>query len=221
MHGDVSRRRFLGGMGTVVVVGLAGCAGPSANNTTDGENGTTGNGTVGEPTTGDETTGNETTGEETTGNETTGTDTAGGTAGGETLPGSEYPAVDEWLTETSVGAADETYDGTLLDMRGSTEVTVEVGAAGNGEFFAFAPSAVVVSPGTTVVWTWTGEGGAHNVEAEPDEQIGESDYEFSSGEPIAEAGTEFRETFDDVGVALYHCEPHLSVGMKGGVAISE
>ncbi|MFW5918430.1 MAG: plastocyanin/azurin family copper-binding protein, partial [Haloferacaceae archaeon] len=76
-----------------------------------------------------------------------------------------------------------------------------------------------VSTGTEVLWELTGEGGDHNVEAEPDEQIGESDYEFSSGEPVDSADEEYTYTFDDPGIALYHCEPHLSLGMKGSVVV--
>ena len=84
---------------------------------------------------------------------------------------------------------------------------------------AYGPSAVAVSSGTEVLWEWTGEGGAHNVEAEPDEQIGESDYEFSSGDPVDGADNEYSYTFDESGIALYHCEPHLSLGMKGSIVV--
>jgi len=94
-----------------------------------------------------------------------------------------------------------------------------VGAEGNDGYYAFGPQAIAVSAGTEVRWVWTGEGETHNVEAEPDEQIGESDYEFSSGDPIAEADTEYTYTFDESGVALYHCEPHLALGMKGAVVV--
>jgi halocyanin-like protein len=136
-----------------------------------------------------------------------------------TVPGDEYPSVDEWLTETDVGAADDSYDGTLLDRTGRDAVTVDVGAEGNGGNFAFGPSAVVVTAGTTVRWAWTGEGNPHNVVAAPDAQLGESDYEFSSGAAESGSGVRFSRTLDDVGIALYHCEPHLSLGMKGGVAV--
>lgn len=146
----------------------------------------------------------------------------GGDGGGEEgLDPDDYPALDEWLTETEVGGADDTYDGAIVDERGSDPLIVDVGASGNGGNFAFAPSAVAVTPGTVVRWVWTGEGGLHNVEAEPDEQIGESDYEFSSGEPVDEEGHEFERTLEETGLALYHCEPHLAVGMKGAVVVTE
>jgi halocyanin-like protein len=139
----------------------------------------------------------------------------GGDGGGEAISGEDYPSIDEWLTETEVGDADGTYD----DERDSDTVDIDVGASGNGGNLAFGPSAVVVSAGTTVRWNWTGEGGAHNVEAEPDDQIGESDYEFSSGEAVDSDSEQFTQTLDSAGVALYHCEPHLAVGMKGGIAV--
>lgn len=144
-----------------------------------------------------------------------------GTDGGPSgrLQGEDYPAVDEWLTETEVGGATGNYDGQLSDRRGRSRVSVTVGASGNDGDFAFAPAAVVVDAGTEVRWSWTGEGGQHNVEAEPDAQTGQSDYEFSSGDPIEAEGVQFTQTLSDPGVALYHCEPHLSLGMKGGIAV--
>lgn len=167
-----------------------------------------------------------------------------------TLLGEEFPAVDEWLTETQVGGADDSYDGTLLDARDREAVEVDVGAEGNGGTFAFAPSAVAVSPGTTVRWVWVDDREGHSVVADPDRQLGESDYEFESGGPVAEEGNEYEGSLDDPGVALYHCsgiaqthwerrgrrlgtggrgqgdpalhlEPHRKLGMKGGVAVTE
>jgi len=148
----------------------------------------------------------------------TGSDGTGGD-GGDTLSGDDYPAIDEWLTETEIGGADDTYDGTLIDRRDRDTVTVDVGASGNDGNFAYGPSAVVVSTGTEIQWSWTGEGNPHNVEALPEEQLGESDYEFSSGEPEEGSGVNYTRTMDEAGIALYHCEPHLSLGMKGGIAV--
>ncbi len=145
----------------------------------------------------------------------------GGGGDGDGLDGEDYPALDRWLTETSVGAADDTYGGRVRDRRGADSVRVRVGAQGNGGNFAYAPSAVAVRPGVTVRWRWTGRGDPHNVEAEPDEQIGESDFEFSSGEAESGQGTEYEFTFEGEGVALYHCEPHLTLGMKGAVVVAE
>lgn len=148
-----------------------------------------------------------------------GGDGDGGGNGTNTIPGSDYPAVDEWLTETDVGDADGSYDGEIVDLRGENNVTIDVGAEGNGGGYAYGPSAVAVSSGTEVLWDWTGEGELHNVEAEPGEQIGESDYEFSSGDPVEGEDNQYTFTFDESGIALYHCEPHLALGMKGSVVV--
>ncbi len=146
-------------------------------------------------------------------------DGGNGGDGESTVPGEDYPSIDKWLTETEIGGADDTYDGNLVDNRDQDTVTIDVGASGNDGNFAYSPSAVLVSTGTAIEWSWTGEGSAHNVEALPEEQLGESDYEFSSGEPEGGSGVKFTRTMDTAGSALYHCEPHLSLGMKGGIAV--
>jgi len=144
----------------------------------------------------------------------------GGDSGGtDTLPGDDYPDIDEWLTESDIGGSAGNYDGELLDAREQDTVTVDVGAEGNGGNFAFEPPGVVVSTGTEVRWSWTGEGNPHNVEALPEEQLDKSDYEFSSGEAEGGSGVKFTYTMDEAGIALYHCEPHFADGMKGGVAV--
>ena len=53
---------------------------------------------------------------------------------------------------------------------------------------AYDPSAVAVSPGTTVRWVWVDDREGYIVAAAPDRQLGESDYEFRSGGPTIEAG---------------------------------
>ncbi len=144
----------------------------------------------------------------------------GGNGGdGDTISSSEYPAVDEWLTETEVGGADDSYNGEIIDRRDTDNPTIDVGAEGNEGAYAFDPSAVAVSAGTTVRWDWTGEGGLHNVVADPDGQLGESDYEFSSGDPVSGDDNEFSHTFEQSGIALYQCEPHLTLGMKGAIVV--
>jgi halocyanin-like protein len=104
----------------------------------------------------------------------------------------------------------DNYDG-VVDARGQSEVTVEVGAQGNGGAFAFGPAAVRVDPGTTVVFEWTGEGGQHNVVTEEGESL--------ESELTAEAGFTYEHTFEEEGVTTYFCEPHRSLGMKGAVAV--
>ena len=111
---------------------------------------------------------------------------------------------DGWLDDV------DNYDGTY-DYTGQDEVTVDVGAV---DGLKFGPAAILIDPGTTVVWEWTGEGGAHNVVAE--------DGTFDSGETVSEAGTTFEYTFDDAedgDTFNYLCVPHEAVGMKGAVAV--
>lgn len=135
------------------------------------------------------------------GDETTAEETATETAAEEAA---EY---DGWLEDAA------TFDGSVADRTGESEVTVEVGAQGNGGAFAFAPPAVRVSTGTTVRWEWTGEGSNHNVAA----QEGAS---FES-ETVMEAGHTFSQTLEDPGVVKYQCTPHVSLGMKGVVEVVE
>ncbi|GAA0522054.1 halocyanin domain-containing protein [Halorubrum aquaticum] len=126
-----------------------------------------------------------------------------GSDGGTGSPADPY---DGWLDGV------ENYDGTY-DYRGRDVVVVEVGAGENG--LRFAPAAVLIDPGTTVVWEWTGRGGAHNVVA--------TDETFDNGETVNEAGYTFEHTFEDAGedVFNYLCVPHEAVGMKGAVAVGD
>ena len=92
---------------------------------------------------------------------------------------------------------------------GSTK-TVEVGA---GSGTSFAPEEVTIAPGDTVVWEWTGEGGAHNVVAK--------DGAFDSGNKKEGSGITFEHTFQETGEFPYVCEPHEPVGMVGTVVVQE
>ncbi len=104
------------------------------------------------------------------------------------------------------------FDGTVVDARGQDQVSVAVGAQGNGGAFAFDPPAVHVDNGATVVWEWTGEGGGHNV-------VSEGEDPLDSGEPVATEGTTYEYTFEEDGIFNYVCEPHESLGMKGSVVV--
>lgn len=109
-----------------------------------------------------------------------------------------------WLDNT------DNYDGTH-DYRGVEEVRVVVGA-GNG--LLFDPAAILVDPGTTVIWEWSGDGGLHDVTSV------DGPAEFAS-DLTDSAGTTFQFTFDDSheGVTTYVCSPHDAVDMKGVVAV--
>ena len=100
----------------------------------------------------------------------------------------------------------DAYEGTV-DATDSDEVAVAVGAGGG---LSYDPPAVAISPGTTVVWEWTGDGGAHDVAAE--------DGSFTS-ENVDQEGFTFEHTFDDPGIYEYYCTPHEAVGMKGAIVV--
>ncbi|AZH26554.1 halocyanin domain-containing protein [Haloplanus aerogenes] len=112
-------------------------------------------------------------------------------------------SADQWLADV------DNFDG-VVDRTNRSTVTVRVGAAGNGGYYAFEPPAVRVSRGTTVEWTWTGEGGAHDVVAR--------DGSFES-DLTASADATFSHTFATTGTYPYYCTPHRSLGMKGIVVV--
>lgn len=132
-------------------------------------------------------------------------DGGGGGGGG----GKEIPVFGGYLNN-----ANNHDENTVKDARGQDEVTIAVGA---GDGLAFGPSTVWVSPGTTITWEWTGEGGAHNV------TNAEGPAGFESGDPVGDAGHtyEYEVTEEDAGITLYKCIPHEAQGMKGGVAVGD
>ena len=136
---------------------------------------------------------------------------AGGTAA---VAGASGSAAAQ-TTEPDFGGYLDGIDGGYQDMRGSGEVTVEVGANGNGGALAFAPAGIWVDPGTTVTWEWTGEGGGHNVISDG------GPASLDSGAPVAEAGSTYEHTFseDEAGITNYYCSPHEALGMLGAVAV--
>ena len=113
--------------------------------------------------------------------------------------------LEAWFADVS------NYDG-VVDARGQSEVRVDVGVTTVAGPYGFGPAAVRVDPGTTVVWEWTGAGGAHDVAAE--------DGSFESG-LVDEAGHTFEHAFDEEGVHRYVCTPHRPFGMKGAVVVGD
>ncbi|WP_435176738.1 halocyanin domain-containing protein [Halorussus sp. AFM4] len=129
--------------------------------------------------------------------------TTGGSGGSGDGGGSNSVSFDGWFDNTS------NFDG-VVDKTGQSEVTVKVGAKGNGGNFAFAPAAVKVSTGTKVVWEWTGKGSLHNVVA---------DGGAFESEQTQKEGFTFSHTFDSAGTYKYYCTPHKPMGMKGAVVV--
>lgn len=113
----------------------------------------------------------------------------------------------EYLSNTS------NFDGTGVDRTDAEEVSVTVGARGNGSYWAFDPAVVAISPGTTVVWEWSGRGSAHNVASPGD---GEPLY---SGPAITSDSETYAYTFESSGTYRYVCEPHEIQGMKGAIIV--
>ncbi len=112
-----------------------------------------------------------------------------------------------WLSDTS------NYEGTV-DYTGQGQVTVAVGTGENGVLFD--PPAILVDPGTTVTWEWTGQGGDHNVVHEPDGEDAETAFE---SDLMNAEGATFEYTFESEGAFRYFCSPHRALGMKGVVAV--
>lgn len=126
---------------------------------------------------------------------------AGGDTGGQSPPGGD---LDGWM------AGVENYDG-VADHRGESEVTVRVGADGNGGEFAFAPAAIHVDPGTTVVWEWVGAKAYDVVD---------SAGRFASPEATG-AGQRYAVEFDGDGLSTYQCTEYGPLGMRGAVLVGE
>ncbi len=139
------------------------------------------------------------------------TGVATATAG--TAAGQEEAAVEpDWPSGVTSGNV-----GSYEDARGQDEVTVSVGAGDQG--LAFDSTQLWVDPGTTIIWEWTGNGGAHNVQTVEDGGAAALD----SGDPVGEEGAtyEYEATEEDVGITHYHCVPHTAVGMHAGIAVGE
>lgn len=117
----------------------------------------------------------------------------------------DEPDYGTWFDDVS------NYDGTY-DHRGETPVEVAVGAKGGLGHYKYAPAAIAISPGTTVTWRWTGNGGGHDVVA--------GDGSFGSGALQTREDHTFSHTFSEEGVFTYYCTPHKSMGMRGAVFVT-
>jgi halocyanin-like protein len=138
---------------------------------------------------------------------------AGCSGGGDDGDGAATDAGDDGDGTRSFGGwmdGVDNYDG-VVDETGSDEITVAVGAQGNGGAFAFEPAAVRITTGTTVVWEWTGKGAQHNVVA--------AGGEFRSGLTAAD-GHRFSHSFSETGTYEYVCTPHRALGMRGVVIVA-
>ena len=124
---------------------------------------------------------------------------------GDDVPDDVSPRIHDFLNSA------RGYDNSIVDARGDDVVEIDVGAGSGG--LEFAPVAVRIDVDTTVIWTWTGEGGLHDVAS-----VGGSDFSFTSHR-TRDAGETFEYTFDDGGVALYECRPHRTQAMFGAIEV--
>ena len=111
---------------------------------------------------------------------------------------------------------EDAQDGSYEDLRGESEVTVEVGT---GSGFAFTPTKVWVDPGTTIAFEFVQ--GGHNVK--PNSQPDGGGLEGSEGgefDTIPEGET-YSATLETGGMYTYYCAPHEGQGMKGAIAVGE
>jgi len=138
-----------------------------------------------------------------------GDDGMDGSDGSDGDDGGDVPSeIDDYLADANQ------YDGSIEDLTGQDEVTVEVGVGDTG--FAFSPAALRIDSSTTVVWEWTGNGGGHNVAS-----VESSESDFDNGEIADEEGYTFEQSFDNAGIQLYECSPHSANGMLGAIEVVE
>lgn len=128
--------------------------------------------------------------------------------------GAQQDAYDGYLAE------EPEWDGNTVDASEMDEVEVSVGAI---DGLRFDPQAIYVEPGTTIDWVWTGDGGAHNVYHDVDDQIFNSQREHEEVDQIDEAGFTYSFTFEEEheGAHPYVCTPHRTLEMKGVVVVGE
>lgn len=77
---------------------------------------------------------------------------------------------------------------------------------------AFQPLVIKIAPGDTVAWK---NMSTHNVEM-MEGLIPEGTEAFSS--PMSE---DYQHTFDEEGIYVYQCTPHIGAGMGGAVIVGE
>jgi len=132
---------------------------------------------------------------------------AAGTVGAATgVAGAQSASVGSWLSD--VPNFDE-----VVDRRGQSETTIEVGVQTSAGPYGFGPAAVRVDPGTSITFDWVSN--THNV------LIEESPTDWQGISDIYNAGHTETHTFETEGVYTYYCRPHRGLGMKGVVIVGD
>jgi tripartite-type tricarboxylate transporter receptor subunit TctC/plastocyanin len=143
-----------------------------------------------------------------------GDSSSGGDSGGgeESNDGGENDGdpYDGWMSDVP------NHEGTY-DYRGQSHVVVDV------QYETFEPPAILVDPGTTVVWQWRNDAG-HSITAEDGSfesgiQSNDQAGSVAGAAPVPQVAGGFRYTFDEAGTTRYYCTPHEVIGQKGVVAV--
>lgn len=133
------------------------------------------------------------------------------------------PDIDDYVTEYDTTEPDygdwfdETwgFEGTQ-NLLNSDKVGLGVGVGPtDGPNHYYSSPAIHVTPGTTVEWKWTGEGGEHSVTAK------DEDFESELVDADEDGEYTFSHTFEEAGVHKYACENHRNDGMRGAVVVVE
>ncbi|WP_459195003.1 plastocyanin/azurin family copper-binding protein [Halosimplex sp. J119] len=112
---------------------------------------------------------------------------------------------------------DDANDQGYEDLRGESEVTVEVGVGSGG--FAFGPTKIWVDSGTTVTFEFVEAG--HNVKPNSQPEGGSLAGTDGGEFETVPSGTTYSATLETGGMFTYYCGPHEGQGMKGGIAVGE
>ncbi len=114
-------------------------------------------------------------------------------------------AVEAWMDNENAAG----WDGTIEDLTGQGEVTIENGA--NAPDYQNNPPAARVDAGTTMTWEWVSDG--HTLHEN------ESTTTFDEMTTIEDDGFTHEMTLEDAGGVLYYCQPHRGQGHVGGVIV--
>ncbi|UTF52181.1 plastocyanin/azurin family copper-binding protein [Natronosalvus rutilus] len=124
------------------------------------------------------------------------------------------------------GADNETEDGDANETQGADngegDQNGDGGTAGESVTvelvdYAYEPgteSPLEIPPGTLVEFVWITDNHNVAVDSQPD------DASWDGYEPIENAGFEYEFTFETEGEYEFHCDPHLSLGMVGTIAVN-
>jgi halocyanin-like protein len=134
--------------------------------------------------------------------------------GAATAPAAAQSGYDGWFGEDGEGGSTDNYSGTV-DETGADEVSVTVGAQGNGGPYAFGPAAVRIDPGTTVTFQWASDNHNLVLQDSPD------GADWDGVDEIHDTGHEESHTFESEGIYTYYCQPHLALGMKGAIVVGD